>query len=149
VNVQIKRLSDFSNKEVRNLIVALSAELEALTKDPELMAIFKKLVRPADKKGLLASMGVPQLPETSATNDMSAEPEEKKTILEMIPILVNILLVKNENALWQILSAITLKTSEEVQDLNNLETVGILKDFFAIDQYRKLFSAAIKSVTSE
>ena len=66
-------------------------------------------------------------------------------IIKLIPVLVNSLLAKNENALWRILSAITMKTPDEVQEMNNLETLEILQDFFSIAQYKELFTRAIKS----
>ena len=119
-----KKLSEFTNKEVKNLAITLISELEVLTKDEELMAVCKELF---------------DLKESTATQKMNM------TVIELIPALVNNLLIRNENALWRILSAITLKTPDEAQDMNNLETISVLQDFFSIAQYKALFTRAIKS----
>ena len=131
-----KKLSEFTNKEAKNLIVTLSAELQVLTKDEELMSVFKNANEQRDSKG--SSVYTPGEP--------SEKKEGRKAIIELIPVLVNSLLAKNENAFWRILSAITMKTPDEVQEMNNLETLEILQDFFSIAQYKALFTRAIKSV---
>ena len=117
----MKKLSEFSNKEVKNLIVSLNAELKILSEDNEIKAILKEFATTRKR-----------------------EQEKNRMIFEIIPDIINILLVTNETSLWRILSAITQMSEDEVQELNNVKTIEVLVDFFSIKQYRELFSLAIK-----
>lgn len=121
----MKKLSEFSMKEIKNLIVSLSAELKIIANDAELKKIFKAF---ADaKKGL----------QTEINN------------LDAVFAVVNSLLVTNENVLWNILSAITQSTSDEVQNMNNIQVVEVVTDFLSIEAYKKLFLQAFKSGAKE
>jgi|GEM_PF-2475288 len=121
----MKNLSEFSMKELRGFIIALSAEIKVITNDEEIKNILKAF---ADaKKGNMSGM----------------------TNFDAICAIAESLLITNEKTFWSILAILTQKTSAEVENMNNVECLKVVTDFFTIDSYKKLLSRAITSATRE
>ena len=120
----MKNLSEFSMKEVRQLVITIKAELKNISSDDDLKAVLTAF---ADAKN------------------------GKKTdviLLDAIYAIIDSLLVTNERALWVILAAITQSTVAEVQEMNNVECLEVAVGFFSIPIYKELLSQALKSDTT-
>lgn len=116
----MKKLSEFSMKEIRTLIITLSAELKKITSDDDLKKVLQAL---ADaKKGIKAEL----------------------TNMDALFAIVDSLLITNEQAFWTILAAFAQSTNEAVQEMNNMEVMQTVADFLSIEAYKKLFLQAIK-----
>ena len=120
----MKKLHELSNKEARNLIIALSAELKILA-DDDLKAMLKEF------------------------NDARKNNDSDLSPIDIIQQLADFILIKNEESFWRILAAIMQCTAEQVQEMNNVETLEAVIGFFSVDQYRKLFQSVITSVTKK
>lgn len=115
-----KKLSEFSMKEIRTLILTLTSQLQKIMNDDDTKKVLQAL---ADaRKGI----------KTELTNT------------DAIFIITNNLLITNEKALWTILAAFTQSTIEKVQEMNNIEVLQTVTDFLSIEAYKKLFLQAIK-----
>lgn len=112
----MKKLNELSCKEARDLIVSLQSQLEIISNDKKIKEIISNL----------------------------DNPDSKVSQIEFINSIICSLLITNENAFWNIISVITQKTTEEVQDMNNLEMLEIVTDFFQIEAYRKLLENLFK-----
>jgi len=120
----MKKLHEFTNREVRDLIVSLSAELKILMDD--------------DMKTMLKEYA-----------DAQKGRKTEISVIDIIQRIVDSALIKNEDAFWRALAAITQSTSEEVQNMNNADTMEAVAGFFSIDRYKKLFLSAITPDTKK
>lgn len=116
----MKKLSEFSMKETRALVITLMSELKTIISDEDLKAILKAL---ADVK-------------SGGSTDI--------TRIDAVFAVVNSLLITNENAFWTILAAFMQSTVENVQDMNNIEVLQTVADFLSVEAYKKLFLSALK-----
>jgi len=118
----MKKFHELTNREARDIIVGLSAELKILI-DDEMKEILREY------------------------QDAQKGKETNMTLIDIVQRVIDSLLIKNEDSLWRVISLIAQCTTDEAENLNNAETVEMVVSFFSIDQYKRLFSSAIKSAT--
>lgn len=113
----MRKLSELTNREIKDLLVSLNAELAILSKAPNVKKLLSDFAEA--RKG-----------------------NAKLTYMELITDIVPLLMVEYESSMWNIIGAIAGVPSDKVGDMNNVETIEIVTGFLSVEAYRKLFLQA-------